>query len=157
MNTSILLVGCGRMGSALLRSWTSASVVVIEPHPVADLPSGVVQYHDLPSYLAAASAGQTPAPDLVIFAVKPQVIDEVVPAYAAFSRATFLSIAAGKALAVFERHLGSDAAIVRAMPNTPAAIGQGITVCVANQHVRPTGHMLVTGALKAGRDRKSVV
>jgi len=151
LNTSILLVGCGRMGSAMLRSWTSASVVVIEPHPLADLPSGVVQYHDLPSYLAAAaSAGQMPAPDLVIFAVKPQVIDEVVPAYAVFSRTTFLSIAAGKTLAVFERHLGPDAAIVRAMPNTPAAIGQGITVCVANKHVRPTGHMLVTGALKAG-------
>ena len=76
-------------------------------------------------------------PDVVVFAVKPQIMDAVVPDYVAFKgeRVTFLSIAAGKTIAYFESLLGSDAAIVRAMPNTPAAVGRGITVGFANAPV----------------------
>jgi len=73
-------------------------------------------------------------PDVVVLAVKPQVMADVAPAYARFNTGVFLSIAAGKKLAFFENLLG-DVAIVRAMPNTPAAVQAGITVCVANARV----------------------
>jgi pyrroline-5-carboxylate reductase len=74
-----------------------------------------------------------PRPDAVVFAVKPQIADDVVPQYRrwAGSETLFLSIIAGKTSASLTRHLGS-AAIVRTMPNTPAAIGRGITVACAN-------------------------
>jgi pyrroline-5-carboxylate reductase len=73
-------------------------------------------------------------PTLVVFAVKPQVLATVAPPYRRYvgPDTAFLSIAAGKTIAFFERHLGPDAAIVRAMPNTPAAVGRGITVLYAN-------------------------
>ena len=65
-----------------------------------------------------------------MLAVKPQMMDQALPDYRRFVRAGcfFLSIAAGKTIAYFEEHLGSDAAVVRSMPNTPAAVGRGITV-----------------------------
>ena len=68
-----------------------------------------------------------------MFAVKPQIVDAVLPGYRRWARpeTLFLSIVAGKTLAGLGRHLGS-AAIVRTMPNTPAAIGRGITVACAN-------------------------
>ena len=76
-------------------------------------------------------------PNVIVFAVKPQVMDLVAPAYARFVGAdvVYLSIAAGKPIAYFENILGEKAAIVRAMPNTPAAVGRGITVNCANANV----------------------
>lgn len=74
-------------------------------------------------------------PSIVIFAVKPQVMADTVPAYRRFGDAVFLSIAAGKPLAFFARHLGETAAVVRAMPNTPAAVRRGITVACASAAV----------------------
>lgn len=130
--TKVLLVGCGKMGGAMLAGWldrglTPADVVVVEPHG-AGLPGGVTLVSD---------AAQIPAgfaPDVVVLATKPQVMADVVPAYARFGSAVFLSIAAGRTLAFFAGLLG-DVAIVRAMPNTPAAVGRGMTVCAANAKV----------------------
>lgn len=136
MSRGILLVGCGKMGGALLTGWlrqgvAASDIVVVEPNPVSDLPAGIRQ---------AASADAVPAgfsPALVMLAVKPQVMDAVAPAYAAYAGkgACILSIAAGKTIATLNRLLGGGAAIVRAMPNTPAAVGAGITVCCANAGV----------------------
>lgn len=133
MNRGILLVGCGKMGGALLAGWVArgvpaADIVVVEPNPVAGLPAGVRQVVD---------AGDVPpafAPAFVLLALKPQAMDAVVPAYAGYAAkgACFLSIAAGKTLATLDHLLGGSAAIVRSMPNTPAAVGAGITVCCAN-------------------------
>lgn len=130
-----VLVGCGRMGSALLKGWGRQAVVIDPSYPGA-----------LPDIAAAGDI----TPELVVFAVKPQQVGSVVPAYARFKGATFLSIAAGKTLAGFEALLGAEAAIVRCMPNTPAAIGKGISVAVANRHVTPQGRALATQALAAG-------
>ncbi len=86
--------------------------------------------------LASLPAGFRPA--VVVFATKPQVMDDAVPPYKRFaSDALFVSIAAGKTVAFFRRHLGNDAAIVRAMPNTPAAVGRGITVGCPTPQVKP--------------------
>ena len=72
----------------------------------------------------------------MVFAIKPQQMAAALPAYRRFVRpeTVFLSIAAGKTIGFFEGHLGREAAIVRAMPNTPAAIGQGITAMIGNAH-----------------------
>lgn len=131
----ILLVGCGKMGGALLEGWIArgtapSSIHVVDPAG-PDLPSGV-----------ALAAGFDALPDdfdpaVVLLAVKPQVMDEVLPPYAGFvgPETVFLSIAAGRTVASFTRLLGEGAAIVRAMPNTPAAVGRGMTVLYANDAV----------------------
>jgi pyrroline-5-carboxylate reductase len=133
----ILLVGCGKMGGALLRGWrergAARHVTIVEPGPAAALA-------DPPRVTLLADASQCPPdlrPDVVVFAVKPQMMNDVVPQYRRFAATgcVFLSIAAGKTLSYFARLLGADAAVVRAMPNTPAAIGRGISVACASAAV----------------------
>ncbi len=136
---ALLLVGCGKMGGALLRGWLDRGLaqryVVVEPGRSAS------EFAGLPGVTLASSTndiGGEFVPDAVILAVKPQVMPEVVRDYRRLSgRALFLSIAAGKPLSFFASELGERAAIVRAMPNTPDAIGRGIAVACANEHVSP--------------------
>ena len=145
--TRVLLVGCGKMGSALLAGWLDrgidpAGVVVVEPGLPA-VAGGVA---------VVAAADKVPAafrPDVVVLAVKPQVMAEVAPLYSGYSDAVFLSIAAGKPLAFFARHLGERAAVVRAMPNTPAAVRRGVTVCVGNSGTDPGRRAACQGLLEA--------
>jgi pyrroline-5-carboxylate reductase len=89
---------------------------------------------------AVADASGLPAelrPELVLFAVKPQMIRAVVPAYRRFaaSGATFVSVAAGTRIALFEELLGEAVPVMRCMPNTPAAIGRGMMVLASNGRV----------------------
>lgn len=133
---SLLLVGCGKMGSALLRGWiagrTAERFVVVEP---AGLPPGFagapIAWHE-----SAESLPDALVPDAVVFAVKPQILDAVLAGYRRWAGppTVFLSIAAGKTLAGIGRGLG-EAAVVRSMPNMPAAIGRGITIACANPRV----------------------
>ena len=135
----LLLVGCGKMGGAMLRGWLQRGVgprdvTVIEPNmaSVADLATAGIRL--------LADAAELPPdlkPAVVVLAVKPQMMDGALPACRRFAGANtvFLSIAAGRTIAYFERHLGAQAAIVRSMPNTPAAVGRGITVACANCQV----------------------
>jgi pyrroline-5-carboxylate reductase len=133
----LVLVGCGKMGSALLRGWISARAVsrilVVEPEgpPPAFAGAPKISWHRSPAQLPDALT-----PDVVVLAVKPQVVDAVLPDYRrwAASPTLFVSIVAGKTIAGMTRHLG-PAAVVRTMPNTPAAIGRGITVACANRRV----------------------
>lgn len=133
---AVLLVGSGRMGSAMLRGWLSAGsfrVIVVEPVPaLGDLA------HDPRVTVLSDAAQLLPsfAPAAMVLAVKPQVMPEILPAYRRFvsPRTCAISIAAGRSLAALSAALG-DGPIVRAMPNLPAAIGRGITVAVANQAV----------------------
>ena len=111
--TKILLVGCGKMGSALLSGWldrgiSKADVVVVDPS-LPDLGVAVVA--------AEAQIPDAFQPDVVVLAVKPQVMAEILPPYGRFKQSVFLSIAAGKPMTFFRTHLGADAVIVRAMPN----------------------------------------
>ena len=137
---TLVLVGCGKMGSALLRGWiaggAAARFFVVEPDgaPAGFGSAGGVSWHQTPEELP-----DEPAPGTVVFAVKPQVIDAVLPGYRRWARpdTLFVSIVAGKTIAGITRHLGS-AALVRTMPNTPAAIGRGITVACANECVTQT-------------------
>lgn len=144
----ILLVGCGKMGGALLAGWKRRRVnqplAVVEPQPVK-LPHGVKRY------TASEKLPKRSVPAAIVFAVKPQSLPEALPAYRRFAdgKAVFLSIAAGKTLRFFARGLGDEAAVVRAMPNTPAAIGRGIAVAVANPQVRPAQRALCAKLLGA--------
>jgi|SRR5215471_1585850 len=134
---ALVLVGCGKMGSAMLRGWVAGNVashsLVVEP---AGLPSDFASVAEIAWYPAADALPNDLSPNAVVFAVKPQVVDQVVPNYRRWARpeTLFLSIVAGKTVAGLARHLGT-AAIVRTMPNTPAAIGCGITVAYANSLV----------------------
>jgi len=125
------------MGSAMLRGWVAAGVAsryaVVEP---AGLFGGFAASAEIDWRTAPDALPPDPAPDAVIFAVKPQIADEVVPDYRRWAGAgtLFVSIIAGKTVNGLAHHLG-PAAIVRTMPNTPAAIGRGITVACANSRV----------------------
>ncbi|MEQ1695472.1 MAG: pyrroline-5-carboxylate reductase [Hyphomicrobiaceae bacterium] len=134
----ILLAGCGKMGGAMLAGWLAsgippADVLIQEPHPSPDLANFCTEKG------VSLAAIQTPAraPAVIIMAVKPQAMAEAFPALAARAAAhtIILSIAAGKTIASFEQHLPANSAVVRAMPNTPAAIGRGMTVLCPNAHV----------------------
>jgi pyrroline-5-carboxylate reductase len=125
------------MGTAMLRGWVAAKVasrfLVVEP---AGTPPDFDLAAELGWFPAAEALPRELSPDAVVFAVKPQVVDSVVPSYRRWARPgiLFLSIVAGKTVAGLAHHLGA-AAIVRTMPNTPAAIGRGITVACANSLV----------------------
>jgi pyrroline-5-carboxylate reductase len=134
------------MGGAMIAGWRDRGLtraVVVEPAGSASVPRGVAVVGD---------AAQIPVdftPDVVVLAVKPQVMDAVAPAYATYADATFVSIAAGKTLGYFAQKLGADAAIVRVMPNLPASIGRGISVAVANARTSGRGRDLAEMLLAA--------
>jgi pyrroline-5-carboxylate reductase len=153
----ILLVGCGRMGSAMLSGWRErglAPSVAVDPAPSAAALAGP----DLTVVAAAAAipAGFTPA--AVVLAVKPQTAAEALPPHARFAGgpmggpmggAVFLSIMAGRTIAGIGALLGSAATIVRAMPNTPAAVRQGVTVACPGAGVTPDQRALCHSLLEA--------
>src|SRR5260370_19672251 len=148
---TLVLVGCGQMGSAMLRGWlareAASHFIVVEP---AGAPAGFAAAANVAWHRMADELPDGLTADAVVFAVKPQIIDQVVPAYRRWVRpqTLFLSIAAGKTIAGISRHLG-DAAIIRTMPNTPAAIGRAITVACANPRVTAGQRRLCEALLAA--------
>lgn len=130
----LVLLGCGKMGSAMLKGWLRSglppkSVFVIDPYPSAWLKDqGVNIGAELPA-----------SPAIVIIAVKPQMMADALPDIKALgdSDTLVISIAAGTPIRIFEAMLGDQTPIVRAMPNTPAAVGRGITALIGNAYVKP--------------------
>lgn len=141
---TLLLVGCGKMGQALLSGWLVSDlplrrIVVLDTSP--DIRSALPDDPRLEFCTDIAALPVDLLPDYVLLAVKPQQMEQVLEPLKAFAArgSCFLSIAAGKPLAWFADRLGSESAIVRAMPNTPAAVGRGITVLVANSRTGQAG------------------
>ena len=130
----LVLLGCGKMGSAMLQGWLAdglppASVWVIDPNPSDWLRGTGVQINaDLPDN-----------PAIVLVAVKPQMMGEALPVLRDRGNGAtlFVSVAAGTPISAFEEALGAQTPIVRAMPNTPAAVGRGITAIIGNAHATP--------------------
>jgi pyrroline-5-carboxylate reductase len=150
---TLLLAGAGNMGSAMLAGWLEeglapAQIIVQDPAPPVRAKE-LLARHGLEAVSSIASLPQPPA--VVVVAVKPQVMDTVFPPLAKLAgKATVvLSIAAGRTIAGFAKHLHQGSAVVRAMPNTPAAIGRGITVGVANAHVTPAQRATCDALLRA--------
>ena len=153
MAEHLLLVGGGKMGGALLAGWLARGVprdrvTVVEPgRPAAALRKSYgVSVHATPDEI---DSGFRPA--VVAFAVKPQMMDQAAPPYARYAGpgTVYLSIAAGKTIAYFRGRLGEAAAIVRAMPNTPASVGRGISVCCAGPGVSAKQRQTCTALLEA--------
>jgi pyrroline-5-carboxylate reductase len=148
----ILLVGCGKMGGALLGGWLDQGIQGTNVHaiePFQDFAGPFIErgvtFHNALDDLDASFA-----PDFVLFAVKPQMMDDVVPAYSRFSgKSTFISIAAGKTIAYFESKLGGTAAIIRTMPNTPAAVRRGVTIACGNMGVEKAAKEMCLALLTA--------
>lgn len=126
----VLLVGCGKMGGALAQRWQELRLC---KHLV------IVDSADWSEIKSAAEIPAGFKPQTIVFAVKPQVLGETLPEYKKYaeSGALVLSIAAGKTVAFFQQHLGASAHIIRSMPNTPAAVGKGVTVVYAAPNVIP--------------------
>ncbi len=134
----ILLVGCGKMGGAMLSGWFEQgldpdAVYIVDPQ----LEPIKAAFNNLPAKKLHKTVDTLPkrlSPSFVIMAVKPQLMDQALSALKELkiSDAVILSVAAGKPIYYFEGYLGKTQAVIRAMPNTPAAIGKGITVCCAN-------------------------
>jgi pyrroline-5-carboxylate reductase len=133
----IVLVGAGNMGGAMLSGWLKngvpgASVVVVDPGPSAQMMATIIEAgaRHVTAVPAELKAG------VLFLAVKPQVMETVLPLVksAVGAETVIVSVAAGKTLGFLEAHLG-EAAMVRAMPNTPAMVGRGITGAFANELV----------------------
>jgi pyrroline-5-carboxylate reductase len=135
----LLLAGAGNMGYALLSGWLARGldpdrIIVQDPAPPPRAKE-LLREHGIQ---ARANVGSLPEPPAVlVVAVKPQVVDEVFPPLAQLvrERTVVLSVAAGRTLSSFEQHLPARSAVIRSMPNTPASVGRGITVAVANDFV----------------------
>lgn len=141
MPDGVLLVGCGKMGQAMLCGWletgTADRIVVVEPSEEAR--AAVEVLGAVPMVAGPEELPATLRPSVVVLAVKPQMMDATLPAYRRFVApdTVFLSVAAGRNLASFSRVLGAAALVVRAMPNTPAAVRRGISALCAGSGVRP--------------------
>jgi pyrroline-5-carboxylate reductase len=151
LSGTIVLVGAGKMGGAMLEGWLALGlapnrVAVIEPQPSPEIAA-----------LAERGVRVNPAADTVdvataiVIAVKPQAAPEVMPTLTRYvgPATVVVSIMAGRPLAFLQQAFAAGTALIRTMPNTPAAIGRGITVAVPNAHVSPPQHALVDALLSA--------
>lgn len=135
-NSPLLLVGCGNMGSAMARGWIKAGLDAkaffsIDPFYADKHVDG------LPNEQIVANVSQLPkgfCPKAVVMAIKPQMMAEGLPELGSIIQDSTLiiSVAAGTTMALYSEYFG-DVGVIRAMPNTPAAIGKGITGMVANK------------------------
>ncbi|MFD1747089.1 pyrroline-5-carboxylate reductase [Rhizobium helianthi] len=146
----VVLVGAGNMGGAMLLGWLKSglaaqSILVIDPQPsdatkarLAE--AGVRHVSEAPAGLRAG---------ILFLAVKPQVMDKVLSPLRSLidEESVVVSVAAGKTLRFMESHLG-EAGMVRAMPNTPAMVGRGVTGAFANARVSEAQRQIVTDLLK---------
>jgi pyrroline-5-carboxylate reductase len=133
----IVLVGAGNMGGAMLAGWlksgvSGSSVTVLDLAPSDTMMALITEAGARHSVTAADGL----VADILFLAVKPQVMDAVLPGLKSLvgPQTTVVSVAAGKTISSMESHLGK-AAMVRAMPNTPAMVGRGITGAYSNAAV----------------------
>ncbi len=138
MGTSLALVGCGAIGSALLKGWLTLSdfetrfkkMWVIAPHREKVEPflqNAHVEWLSSPQ-------GLSQTPDIIVLAVKPFLLAEVLPLYKSFP-SLFISVASGKSLAFYENFLPAPLSLIRAMPNTPVCIHKGVIGLLSNTSV----------------------
>jgi pyrroline-5-carboxylate reductase len=149
----LLLAGAGRMGGAILARLLEGGldpmhVIVQDPEPASDIADLLADRGiDVLPFIDELSS----PPAVILLAVKPQVADAVLPPLGKLAgpETLVLSIAAGRRIKGLEAHLPAGTAVVRAMPNTPAAIGRGVTVAVANANVSPVQKAVADDLLAA--------
>lgn len=141
------LAGCGRMGSAMTKGWRKAGIIetldILDPNPVpADIKA--TDFMEAAAFMANAKNW-----DMLILAVKPQIMEEFCGSIAALTpkNLPLLSIVTGQSLGSFAKRFGDQQPIIRAMPNTPAAIGKGMTVACINGKVTTAQKAMATALL----------
>lgn len=157
MSIHLGLVGCGKMGTAMAQSWIKNNAVrqltLIDPVPqdsMMNIPTDIELSHH-----QAIEQSDLNAADIVILAVKPQIMDDICQTLKPYlnDQTTIVSIAAGRTIESFEHVFErQDLGIVRVMPNTPAAIGKGISVMVANTHVSQDRFEIVRNLIEVTGD-----
>ncbi len=136
MAYDITLIGCGKMGGAMMRSWLANDLVqhikIIDPTSLNDMLMSDSRISYSPKYDDSKITS-----DILILAVKPQILKDASGEITnnLSDNTALLSIAAGQSIATLENIFGSDKAIIRTMPNTPASIGKGVSVSIANKNV----------------------
>ena len=151
-NHPLLLIGCGNMGGALARGWLNAG---LEPAAffAIDPILATKKTDDLPASQIVASVGDLPngiVPRVIVMAVKPQMMTDVLPKLKSLIGQDTLitSVAAGTTIAQYEENFG-EVSIIRTMPNTPAAVGKGITGMTANNKASSADKALAQQLLSA--------
>jgi pyrroline-5-carboxylate reductase len=132
----VMLIGAGKMGTALAAGWLDAglppsNLILVDPKPSEDVKNFAADYE-----ITISDRALGLLPNVLVLAVKPQIIDDVMAGLAPVigPQTLVISIAAGISLARLSLGTGTDQ-VVRSMPNTPAQIGKGITGAVATNGV----------------------
>lgn len=150
---SVLLIGCGNMGSALVRGWSKLdnfSVHVVDPHDLTVDLKPLVSRHSR----SISGIPLVPLPDIVLLAIKPQQMDDVLLALKSVIKpdTLVLSIAAGRTLSGITALLHSTQPVIRAMPNLPASVGLGITAACVSATVTSAQKEIAGRILSAAGD-----
>lgn len=152
LSGSVALLGAGKMGGALLEGWLklglpAASAVVLDPNISTEAAAAL----SAKGALVNPSLDATAAPRVLLLAIKPQVAPDVLPQVARIvgEKTLVVSVMAGRTIAFMEAIFPRGTAIVRSIPNTPAAIGRGVSVAVANAAVGPADRALASALLGA--------
>ncbi|MBB4039149.1 pyrroline-5-carboxylate reductase [Microvirga flocculans] len=146
--SSLILVGAGKMGGSMLEGWLKvgmdpAGVTVLDPHPSEEMARFCREKG------IALNPAASAAPDVLVLAIKPQMLDAAAPALndCLGPRTLLVSILAGKTIGDLRARLPSAGAIVRAMPNLPASIGRGATGAAANGQVSEEQRLMADALL----------
>jgi len=149
----LLILGCGKMGGALLDGWlanglSGEAMRIVEPNP-ADALTRTIREHGIA--LSGNVEGVNDTPKAVLVAIKPQMMETVLPALAGRFGTTplYISIAAGTSIATFRTLLGEDARIIRVMPNTPVAVARGASAIFPGEGVTAEEVSLAESLLSA--------
>jgi pyrroline-5-carboxylate reductase len=152
MPSSLVLVGAGKMGMAMLEGWLRQGLdprraAIIEPAPTPAV-LGACQTNKI---RLNPSMRDLEPPAVIVLAVKPQALAIVAQAIRGLIApgTMVMSILAGKSIADIQRALPQATAIVRAMPNLPASVGHGVTAAIVNDKVRPEQLFIADGLLQA--------
>ena len=151
MSCSVLMVGCGNMGFAMLKTWMQQDQLdydftVLEPNTerhseISSLGAQVTENADNLSAIGTF--------DLVFLAVKPQIMATALEGVKGkIEGKTYVSVAAGLPIQFFEKHLGLETSIIRTMPNTPAAVGAGAIAMIGNKNVSASAIQQAEALLK---------
>ncbi|MEM7289817.1 MAG: pyrroline-5-carboxylate reductase [Pseudomonadota bacterium] len=164
MNFSVTLVGAGNMGGAMLRGWLENGLQpdkasVIDPSPSPAMSKFLAEK----GVKHSESGADLSAGDVLMIAVKPQMMETVLPhiAHLAGQQTVVVSVAAGTTMTTLAGAFG-DAAIVRVMPNTPSLVGRGMSVACANdtatteQRSRVAALMQAVGRVEWVEDEKLI-
>ncbi len=148
---NVTIIGCGKMGAAMIHGWIKAdllqSIGIIDPFDPPKSIHTALQRFDNAFHVKQAGRVTFERSDIVVLATKPQIMDDLLVTLTDLipEGVPVLSIAAGKDIVYFQKHLGTDRPIIRTMPNTPASIGKGITALmganITDHHKQIASHL----------------